>query len=99
MPKNMTDKAAQRWLLEYGDSPAGRDQLRAHYSYPVKIGGDGSFRIPEVLPGKYDLFISVVQGNLGSGPDSPRRYGGEPQIAQIRVTVTVPEDSGNNASQ
>jgi len=98
MPKNMTDKAAQRWLLEYGDSPAGRDQLRAHYSYPVKIGGDGSFRIPEVLPGKYDLFISVVQGNLGSGPDSPRRYGGEPQIAQIRVTVTVPEDSGNNAS-
>ena len=70
MPKDLTGNAQERWKLEFEDTEAGRTWSRNQNLYDFKVGPDGSFSIPEVLPGKYWLFVNVGQGYLGSGPDS-----------------------------
>jgi hypothetical protein len=84
IPKELTGNAAERWKLEFEDSEVGRAWFRAQYSYGFKIGGDGSFLVPEVLPGKYRLLVNVGQGYLGSGQGS---------LAQAGARITVPDTS------
>jgi hypothetical protein len=99
VPKELTGNAVERWKLEFEDTEAGRAWFRDQYSYDFKVGADGSFTIPEVLPGKYRLFINVGQGYLGSGLDSrPSSPGGDPRIASAAPQITVPGMSGENAS-
>jgi hypothetical protein len=98
MPKDLTGNAVERWKLEFEDTEAGRAWFRDQYSYDFKVGTDGSFTIPEVLPGKYRLFVSVSQGNLGSGSDSRTRYPGDPQIAYGGMKFTVSDASGDSGS-
>ena len=94
MPKGLTGNAAERWKLEFEDTEAGRAWFRDQYSYEFKVAADGSFSIPEVLPGKYRLFVNVGQGYLGSGSDSRTSPAGGPQIAQTGMRVTVPDTGG-----
>lgn len=70
VPKDLTGNAAKLWKLEYQDTEAGRAWFRDQCAYDFKVGADGSFTIPEVLPGKYRLFVNVVQGALGFGSGS-----------------------------
>ena len=83
--------------MEFEDTEAGRTWFRDQYSYEFKVGADGSFALPEVLPGKYSLFLNVAQGTLGSGPDLTTRTPGDPQIAFAGMKLVVPEaaDSGS----
>ena len=67
LPKDLTGNAVERWELAFEDTEAGRAWFSDQFSYDFKVGADGSFTVPEVLPGKYRLFVSVSQGNLGSG--------------------------------
>jgi hypothetical protein len=97
MPKGLTGNAAERWKLEFEDTEAGRAWFRDQYSYDFKVGTDGSFTIPEVLPGTYRLFINVGQGYLGSGADSGPSPPGDPRVAGAAPKLTVPEASGGNA--
>lgn len=99
MPQDLTGIAAERWKLEFEDTEAGRAWFRGQCSYRFKVAADGSFAIPEVLPGKYYLFVNVSQGNLGSGPDSTPRYGGEPRIASSGMKFAVPEASGDSEAR
>ena len=84
--------------MEYEESEAGRAWFRESRGYEFKVGTDGSFSIPEVLPGRYRLSVSVAQGLLGSGPYKTERWLGEtPQIAWGGMKVVVKgavEDGG-----
>jgi len=98
MPKDLTGNAAERWKLEFEDTEAGRTWFRDQYSYDFKVGADASFSIPEVLPGKYRLFVNVAQGYLGSGADSRTSYPWDPQIAFAGMELTVPDAAGDSGS-
>jgi RNA polymerase sigma factor (sigma-70 family) len=98
VPKGLTGNAEERWKLEFEDTEAGRAWFRDQYSYEFRVAADGSFTIPEVLPGKYRLFVNVGQGYLGSGPDSIASHPGDPQIAQTGMQITVPAASENSGS-
>jgi hypothetical protein len=98
LPKELTGNAAERWKLEFEDTEAGRAWFRDQYYYDFKVRADGSFTVPEVLPGKYFLFVNVSQGNLGSGPDSTPRYPNDPQIASSGMKLEVPDASGDNGA-
>jgi len=98
VPKELTGSAIERWKLEFEDTDAGRAWFRDQYSYDFKVAADGSFTIPEVLPGKYRLFVNVGQGYLGSGPTATTSPPGDPQIAQTGMRVTVPDASGESGS-
>jgi RNA polymerase sigma factor (sigma-70 family) len=91
VPKELTGSAVERWKLEFEDTDAGRKWFRSQWSYDFKVGADGSFTIPEALPGKYRLFVNVGQGYLGSGSASSASRPGDPQIAFAGMEVTVPE--------
>jgi RNA polymerase sigma factor (sigma-70 family) len=96
MPEDLTGNAIERWKIEFEDTEVGRAWSRNQYSYNFRPLADGSFTIPEVLPGKYRLFINVAQGYLGSGQPSGPSYPGDHVIASTGIAVTVPE--GNTES-
>jgi len=96
VPKELSGNAVERWKLVFEDTEAGRAWFRDQCSYEFKVGADGSFSIPEVLPGKYRIFVSLGQGYLGSGPDSATGNPGDPQIASTGMQVTVPDAAGDN---
>jgi hypothetical protein len=98
VPKELTGNAVERWELESEDTEAGRAWFRDQYSYGFKVGPDRSFAIPEVLPRKYRLFVNVGQGYLGSGSSSATSQPGDPQIAQTRMRVMVPEATADGGS-
>ncbi len=93
LPAGLTeDEEAQR-RLELEDSAVGRNWRRGQWSYGFKVGDDGSFTVPEVLPGSYSLFVQVYQGSLGSSTQLRVRSSGEPQIGSARLKFAVPDDS------
>jgi hypothetical protein len=96
VPKDLTGSAVERWKLEFEDTEPGRAWFRDQWSYEFKVAADGSFSIPEVLPGKYRLFVNVGQGYLGSGADSPTSDPGDPRIASTGMQITVPDAAGDN---
>jgi RNA polymerase sigma factor (sigma-70 family) len=98
IPEGLTPRATERWRLEFEDTETGRAWLREQYAYYFKVNADGSFFIPEVLPGKYRLFVNVGQGYLGSGPDATPGQPMEIRIASTAARVTVDEDSGENGT-
>lgn len=98
VPKDLTGNAVERWKLEFEDTEVGRAWFRDQYSYEFKVVADGSFTIPEVLPGKYRLFVNVGQGYLGSGSASTTSQPGDPQIAQIALRVMVSDATGNSGA-
>jgi RNA polymerase sigma factor (sigma-70 family) len=98
VPKELTGNAVERWKLEFEDTDAGRAWFRDQYAYDFKVEADGSFSIPEVLPGKYRLFVNIGQGYLGSGPDSTTGNPSDPQVASTGMQVTVPPPAGDSGS-
>lgn len=99
VPKELTGNGVERWKLEFEDTEAGQTWFRDQYSYDFKVAADGTFTIPEVLPGKYSLLVNVAQGYLGSGLDSkPRNPGEDPQIASRGMKIEVPDASGDSKS-
>ena len=92
LPKDLSPGAAERWKLEFEDTETGQAWFRDQCAYYFKVEEDGSFTLPEVLPGKYRLFVNVGQGDLGSGPNSKPRNPGDPQIASAAPLITVTEE-------
>ena len=98
IPSGLTDAAANRWKLQFSDTAEGKAWLGNSYAYNFQVREDGSFFIPEVLPGKYSMFFMVAQGSLGSGTDLPPRYlGFDPNIAEGWRNVEIPEATGDGA--
>ena len=59
-------------------------------SYPMKFAADGSFRIEEMLPGKYEMQINIYD------PRDPEAFAYSKYIASTTKTFEVPE---SNASE
>jgi hypothetical protein len=96
MPTGLTGNAAEEWKLEFADTEAGHAYFRDSCAYQFTVGDDGSFVLPEVLPGKYRLFVNVAHGTPGPGAkasDDP----GSPIIAQGGAQFSVPETSADEA--
>jgi hypothetical protein len=93
VPEGLTGNAVERWKLEFENTEVGRSWFRDQYAYYFKVNEDGSFSLPEVLPGKYRLFIHVGQGYLGSGSISKPSDPADPQIASAAPKVTVTDDA------
>jgi RNA polymerase sigma factor (sigma-70 family) len=92
LPKNFTGHAIERWKLEFEESEAGRVWFQTSHRYDFKVEPDGSFSIPEVLPGRYRLSLHVAQGALGSGKQRTVRFPEDgPQIAWAGMKVVVTE--------
>jgi hypothetical protein len=98
LPKDLTGNAVERWKLEFEDTETGRNWLRDQYAYDFKVGEDGAFTIPEVLPGRYSLYLHVARGSLGSGLDSKASNPGDYVIAQGGAKVAVTDAVGDSAS-
>jgi hypothetical protein len=94
IPEGLTTMAVERWKLEFEDTDEGRAWFRNQYAYDFKVREDGSFTIPEVLPGKYRLFVNVSEGYLGSGPDSTPVSALSRRVASAAPKITVPEGDG-----
>ena len=93
VPKELTANDIERWKLEFEDTEAGRAWFREQCSYRFTVNENGLFTVPEVLPGKYWLFINVGQGYLGSGSDAKPGNPADPQIASAAPEITVTEGS------
>ncbi len=63
--------------------------------YEFKVEPEGSFTLPEVLPGNYRLFVNVGQAYLGSGSATTASSPSAPQVAGAAMKVTVPKAPGN----
>ena len=62
----------------------------------LKIEPDGSFVVPEVLPGTYNLFVNVIEGYRGSGPDTTSfDFNVMKQIAFLDHCFVVPDAATN----
>jgi peroxiredoxin len=60
--------------------------------YAVRIEGDNTFRVDDVLPGSYQLSVSVQD------PNSENRWGGE-AIGQGALEFTVPQIPGGQSDE
>jgi hypothetical protein len=99
VPAGLSASDSERWKLEFEDTEAGRSWFGKRCSYRFTVASDGSFTIPDVLPGTYDLFITFRQGNLGSGVAPARFSPAAPQIASAHRSVTVPDISETDKTE
>jgi hypothetical protein len=56
-PAHLSGIAAELWLVDFWQSPEGRECARRRISWPFQLNPDGTFRIEEVLPGRWQLRI------------------------------------------
>lgn len=78
---------------EYDSSPAGRATRLNRREYVLLFEPDGSFRVDDVLPGTYNLYIGVRETSV-----SPIRAS-SPVLGRAVSTVMVPElESGNGSA-
>lgn len=62
MPVGLTAEQKAEWYERWLMTDAGREYLEYQgldHNYPVRLEADGSFRIEEVEPGTYELFVRV----------------------------------------
>src|SRR6185503_3060263 len=54
-PRNLAPEALQRWRLDFWDSPEALTIRKGKRSYAANVAPDGSFAVPDVEPGRYDI--------------------------------------------
>jgi RNA polymerase sigma factor (sigma-70 family) len=72
MPKDwekMPREDQIRWQKEWEKSPAGKERLRHQWSEDFDIKPDGSFRIDDLVPGKYQAQFRILHTENGFGED------------------------------
>src|SRR5262249_16113097 len=92
LPKDLQGEAMWRWQMENAESDAGQEWLAKQSRYEINVRPDGSFLVPEVLPGKYRIVLTLHEGPLGSGPSSTYAFYMR-QIGCLWRKFEVPADS------
>jgi RNA polymerase sigma factor (sigma-70 family) len=87
---NFTDEQWSAWWDRFHSSPEGRAYLEGERQFAVAVHPDGTFRIEDVLAGRYFLEVAS-RGNIGG--DSSRR------LAFARADVVVPEIAGGRSDE
>jgi RNA polymerase sigma factor (sigma-70 family) len=67
--EKMTRQEQMRWQKEWEKSPAGRQRLRNQWSEEIDINPDGSFRIDDLTPGKYQVQLRILRTENSFGED------------------------------
>ena len=91
-PEDLQGEALWRHQMEYAESEGGRARLRGQFVYDFKVQPDGTFFVPDVLPGRYAVILNLHEGALGSGPSSTHPSYMR-QLASLFYRFTVPEPS------
>ncbi|HVY70432.1 MAG TPA: carboxypeptidase regulatory-like domain-containing protein, partial [Verrucomicrobiae bacterium] len=97
LPEDLRGEAQWRWQMAWSETAEGRARLRSSVQYQVQVRPDGSFTVPEVLPGSYHLLFHLIEAPLASGPATPNREYNR-LIAQFGAEITVPEASSGASS-
>jgi hypothetical protein len=98
LPEDWATMAAelkQKWHDAWMKSPDGQANQKAQQEmkyYAVRVEGDNTFRVEDVLPGTYQLSVNVQE------PNSENRWGGE-SIGQGLLEFTVPEMPGGRSDE
>jgi RNA polymerase sigma factor (sigma-70 family) len=85
-----------RWQKEWEKSPAGKDRLRHQWSEDFDIKPDGSFRIDDLVPGKYQAQFRILRTENGFGEDLVESWIDfeVPQLPDGRQRIADPLDLG-----
>jgi hypothetical protein len=89
MPEGLSSKEAQEFQTKFWQSEGGRAQLQAMRSFPLEVEADGSFRVDDVPPGRYDLNAQLLDSPFD--PSAPMVHG--TTIGSLRQEITVPESA------
>ncbi|MGD8499952.1 MAG: redoxin domain-containing protein [Phycisphaerales bacterium] len=93
----MTRREQQRWRAQWRKSDQYRQYRDAYWhdpnwrQYTFRIDEDGSFRIEDVIAGKYDFTVWIQE--RGRGPGRPE------EIAGYYGTIEVPEMPGRRSDE
>lgn len=88
--------AFQKWLADWSRTREGQVQARIQGTIlPVTVRRDGTFTIPDVLPGKYVLWIGAYE----TVPAGARPPAGAAPLAQATQVVIVPESATDQQLQ
>ncbi len=82
----MTQREQQRWLKRWYETPEAREYRDAlwhdldqrHYTF--RIRDDGTFRIEDVIPGKYNFTVWLEERLSGGGPEEFGGYSGTIEV-------------------
>jgi RNA polymerase sigma factor (sigma-70 family) len=66
-PAGLSRIALERWKANFWDSEAGRAQRRAECSSALTVAPDGSFTAEGLLPGTYDIFVTLYDRAVDRG--------------------------------
>ena len=77
---------------EFDRSPDGRAAQLNRREYVLLFGADGSFRVDDVFPGTYNLFV----GPRATSTNRSLPHG--PTLGSVARSVVVPEVVGTNTS-
>ena len=78
------------YITAWYQTPEGREWRRRYQGHTVRVGPDGSFRIPDVVPGSYTLTLRLSSESGGRVDDGDRT-----EIrASIERSVEVTEGDG-----
>ncbi len=83
-PRDLKREDQQAWLRTYWNSDEGQERTLRQRYYPIFPSADGSFQIRDVLPGEYDLRVTLHQPSANRFPISA-------PLATLHHVVTIPE--------
>jgi hypothetical protein len=87
VPRPRTNFTTARQFEEWNNRPDVKQARQASHSYRLNLSPDGSFRMEEVLPGKYEMSIRIHD------PRDPNAMAYSKYIIDTTKTFEVPESN------
>jgi hypothetical protein len=99
----MSQREQQDWYRQWRPTPEGKAYFNSIWQdlnwrqYAFRVNEDGSFRIEDVVPGKYDLTVWLEERATGQGrPEEIGGYNGKVEVpAMTQAVSNEPLDLGN----
>jgi len=98
----MTQRQQQEWLKQWHQTPEAEEYLKAvwhnpnqrHYTFCIAV--DGTFRIEDVIPGKYTFTVWLEERNSHEGPAEFGGYSGTVEVPPMEEAYSdEPLDVGD----
>jgi beta-lactamase regulating signal transducer with metallopeptidase domain/protocatechuate 3,4-dioxygenase beta subunit len=86
-PAGLTREARRRWYDQWRQTPPGRAHWLGERFYGFKLAADGSFRVDDLIAGRYEMRISVYRPPADSGD----RVAPFKELGNLEHQFTVPE--------
>jgi len=89
-PRHLPADKLEEWKLDIWDSPEGMALRQAKRAYAVPITADGSFTVPDVEPGEYNLQVTLSGVKPGTRSSS-RLERGTSTTSYLYGRVHIPD--------